>query len=598
MLVLALVAALPAAGGVAHAQSAGVVVPIAVRASAGDGVVQGVVQDETGARVAGVTLLALGATLSTTRSDRDGRFVLPLAPGEYILRASRQGYVSVYREALRIQTSVVIERRITVTRKAAGSADVISTVPASEASHRAPSDTEAAWRLRLLPPSILRDRGAAADPFGDPAAIGGASSRRADALAPTAGVRWADLTGQINYLAGSSVPLFSQTGVRSAVRLADVSVGASIGAAGRWSVRSVMDTSSLSSWAVRGDYQSRATGDHVLTAGVAYSAQAQPGATLLRSDVPGAMRTAGSARWRERWHFARGVDVDYGVQIDRYDYLNARGLGRVDAKVGAAGPWRTSWSVAAFQHAAAPGAGEFVVPDPASSWLPASRTFAGLDGEPFVAQRVRHVEVAIARPLGGPASDRSIAFRRFVQSTRNQHAALFGLESDRDAAHYLITTAGDVGIDGWGARLTGRLLPRVHGTIDYSSSRVEWDPETLRPFLRASPSIPRLGGEHLHDVTAVVDVRVPRSATTVSLAYRTSTGFSRDHASTRPSLGGRFDLRVYHAPAYQPIRGGEVELLLALRTIYGDVTHAGSMYDELLTVAPPLRLLAGVRVKF
>ena len=141
MLVLALVVTLPAAGGLVHAQSAGTIVPVAVRASAGDGVVQGVVQDETGARVAGVTLLALGATLSTTRSDRDGRFVLPLAPGEYILRASREGYVSVYREALRIQTSVVIERRITVTRKTTGVSDIVSTVPASEASHRSPSRT-------------------------------------------------------------------------------------------------------------------------------------------------------------------------------------------------------------------------------------------------------------------------------------------------------------------------------------------------------------------------------------------------------------------------------------------------------------------------
>jgi hypothetical protein len=598
MLVLALVAALPAAGGVVQAQSARSAAPIAVRASAGDGVVRGVVQDETGAPVAGVTLLALGATLSTTRSDRDGRFALPLAPGEYILRASRQGYVSVYREALRIQTSVVIERRITVTRKTPGSSEVVSTVPASGATHRSPSDTEAAWRLRLLPPSILRERGAAAEPFAEPVAFGGTRRSRADVVQTTGGMHWADLTGQINYLAGSSLPVFSDTGVRSAVRVADVSVGASIGAAGRWSVRSVMDTSSLSSWAVRGDYQSRATGDHVLTAGVSYSAQAQPGATLLRSDVPGAMRTAGSARWRERWRLARGLDIDYGVQIDRYDYLDVRGLGRLDAKVGAAGPWRTSWSVSAFQAAAAPGAGEFVVPDPASSWLPASRTFAGLDGEPFVAERVRHVEVAIARPLGGPSSDRSIAVRRFVESTRNQHAALFGLESDRDAAHYLITTAGNLEIDGWGARLAGRLLPRVQGTIDYSSSRVEWDPEARRPLLRASPSILRLGRERLHDVTALVDVRVPRSATTISLAYRTSTGFSRDHASARPSLGGRFDLRVYHAPAYQPIRGGEIELLLALRTIYGDVAHAGSIYDELLTVAPPMRLLAGVRVKF
>jgi hypothetical protein len=41
-----------------------------------------------------------------------------------------------------------------------------------------------------------------------------------------------------------------------------------------------------------------------------------------------------------------------------------------------------------------------------------------------------------------------------------------------------------------------------------------------------------------------------------------------------------------------------VELLLAVRNLFRDVRDATSLYDELLTVTPPLRLVGGIQIKF
>jgi hypothetical protein len=44
--------------------------------------------------------------------------------------------------------------------------------------------------------------------------------------------------------------------------------------------------------------------------------------------------------------------------------------------------------------------------------------------------------------------------------------------------------------------------------------------------------------------------------------------------------------------------GSRLELLFAVRNLHRDPGSEGSMYDELLTTAPPLRLMGGVRVRF
>src|SRR5688572_3494815 len=160
--------------------------PRAVAPSA-TGIIQGTIRDEAGAAIGGAVVLALGPSLSSATSDVLGRFVLALAPGEYVLRATREGYQSTYREAIRIHTSATIERDIRLTRHRL----LADGRPASTGDASA-GPTEAAWRLRQLPPSVLRDRGGAP----------GESDPRPSAR-PSGQWLWADLTGQVHYFAAS-----------------------------------------------------------------------------------------------------------------------------------------------------------------------------------------------------------------------------------------------------------------------------------------------------------------------------------------------------------------------------------------------------------
>src|SRR3981081_2921553 len=70
------------------AQSAPEIRPVTHIASFAPGSIQGVVQDERGAPVAGAMVSALGATTAFAVSDRVGRFELrTLSPGPYLVRA-------------------------------------------------------------------------------------------------------------------------------------------------------------------------------------------------------------------------------------------------------------------------------------------------------------------------------------------------------------------------------------------------------------------------------------------------------------------------------------------------------------------------------
>ena len=78
------------------------------------GRVHGTVCDANGRGLADASVLAVGQTIVSVRSDLTGRYSLLLPPGDYVLRASRDGYVSTYREPVRIQGSSLLERTITL----------------------------------------------------------------------------------------------------------------------------------------------------------------------------------------------------------------------------------------------------------------------------------------------------------------------------------------------------------------------------------------------------------------------------------------------------------------------------------------------------
>src|SRR4051795_7370628 len=106
----------------AHAQGAGQLIPVTHVASIAAGSIQGIVQDEQGAPVAGATISALGASSAFAVSDRTGRFELrTLSPGPYLLRAHLSGFVASRGQVVDVRPSARASSAIALRHTSSGS---------------------------------------------------------------------------------------------------------------------------------------------------------------------------------------------------------------------------------------------------------------------------------------------------------------------------------------------------------------------------------------------------------------------------------------------------------------------------------------------
>jgi TonB dependent receptor/Carboxypeptidase regulatory-like domain len=592
--------------------------PIAIQAAAMSGRIHGVVRDDVGRGVGDVSVLAMGRTLALARSDAQGHFALALPAGDYILRATRDGYVSTYREAIRVQTSAQLERNITLLRQGVRTIErTVSTasvagmvvLPPDEAEIAAGdhSHSEAAWRLRHLPRSVLRDgAGPGTDVIGEQTdqlkrsildnTLGSSTHASTSFFAGT------DFKGQVNFLTTSAVdathgwlPVEWPRGVAS------VAVGAPVGTHGEWSVHGAVNASDLSSWVLLGEYEASESLAHAFRVGVSYSAQANITRQAAALSVPATdVRNVGGIYGFDLWRIRPGLTLDYGVRFDRYDYVASRFISpRVGARVALFK--KTDLIAVASSRTVAPGADEFLPPASTGLWLPPERTFSSLvSGKPLKAEQVSHFEIGIERSFGQIDAVRTISVRRFRHAVTNQVATLFGLDETSDIGHYYVASPGNVDVDGWGVRLSTQLTRRVTASVDYSSGVAAWDLRRGAWAIRhRAPSVIRPDRERLHDLVTSMDAAFPETSTRLSAVYRFNSAFSTaDAAITNPVAAGRFDVQVHQGLPFQPIRGGKIEAVFALQTLYRDSRDAGSFYDELLTVAPPMRLLSGVQVRF
>jgi len=598
-----------------------------LQASAAGGLIRGVVRDDVGAYLRDVAVIAMGTTLASARSDAAGRYQLSLPPGEYILRATRDGYVSTFREPIRMQTSVEIERNITLIRQGATGRQVLAAgtgltdltswfqMPdrpsdSKDADH---SHDEAAWRLRYLPRTALREVAPGAD-----AATDGSSSDAVGHEAMASGVLadaatgglpsffGSDLTGQVNYLTTSSVvPASSRSLANEWSRgVASASVGAHVGSVGDWIVRGAFDAGDLSSWVVHGEYRSRDDQPHRLALGVSHSAQMfldrSPDLPVSLQTTTGQSRSVGEVYGFDRWRARSWLDLAYGVRVDRYDYLTTPALVSPEAGARVEVVPQTFAVVSISRRSLAPGADEFLPPSATGPWLPPQRTFSSLGGAPLAPEAVQTYQVGVDQQIG--PSDRllAVSVRRFRQSTADQVATLFGVDVAGDSAHYYVASPGNVQVDGWSLGIGGQLMHNTRGRVDYSLGQTAWMPEAGAAALaRVAPSTVRDGRESLHDLTTTLATTFPSTSTEVSMVYRVNPAFSQPGTDNRsPLFNGRFNLEVHQTLPYQPVRGGRLEVLFAVRNLFYDVHDGGSLYDELLTVKPPLRLVGGIQIRF
>lgn len=589
------------------------------------GLVAGTVRDDAGQGVAGVAVSAIGTSQAQARTDATGHFRLPLVPGDYILRAARDGYVSPYRESVRIRASSQIERNIVITRQpdlkerkvllasaglTTGDAPMVPSLDEPVAPRSATVvERVQAWYLRYLPRTVLRDGGAKPgervplefrehNSFFDRALRGSARAASAYFLD-------ADFSGQVNLLTTSAVAATTGTRFDLPRGVAYLSVGAPVGTHGDWRVRGALSAGGVASWVALAEYESREVRPHAFRVGMSYGAQRQagtPGTAMLMS---GPNRNAGSVYGIDRWRVRPGLEVEYGLRADRFDYVEGRGFLSPRAGVRVAVLPRTYVSLSAFRAVVAPGVDEFLPPTSAGTWLPPERTFSSLVPiEGFRPEQVLRWDAGVEREFGPIGQTRTVAVRRFHETTRNQLATMFGIGEGGRVGHYYVGTAGDVSLDGWSVKVAGQFAGRLRASVDYSVSVAQWEHGQQAGAIQAAMrSAIRPARERLHDLTSSLQATVPETRTWVSVAYRMNSAFARPDAfGIEPILDGRFDVQVRQALPIQPIAGGTVEVLMAINNLFRDpstgVSFGSSFYDELLTVRTPRRVMGGVQVRF
>ncbi len=593
------------------------------------GLVRGVVRDDAGRAIGDASVVALGgAPLPVVaKSDATGQFTLALAPGEYVLRATRVGYVSTYREAVKIQRRTEIERTIVLLRREPGSRGrvLLASSGAEPADAPAPEDEpgqidssgdgsasdpghgEAAWRLRHLTPTALRDVADAALPregladayHPHPSFVDwvmGESARAAASFFTNT-----SFTGQVNFLttstlgsAGSWLPAELPHGI------AYISVGAPVGSSGDWTVRGAMSASALASWVVLGEYSARSDQPHAFRAGVSYSSQPTTAGNLTASTLNEPVRSVGGIYAYDRWHIDPAVELDYGLRLDRYDYVSDAEFLSPQLGVRLALLPGTHLTLAGADHSLAPGADEFLPPVSATGlWLPPERTFSPLlSGASFRAERVRDLQVGVEQRLTESADGPVVAVRRFRQSARDQIATIFGLDT-QSAGNYYVATPGSVSAVGWIVRVSGPLVPHLNGSVQYTTSDADWTADfEAGEIVAMAPELVRPGRERLHDVVTSMSTLIPETSTKLAVAYRITAATAGRAAVPLPSNAGRFNVEVRQALPLRLTRTSRTDLVVVVRNLFRDPADPGSLYDEVLTVAPPLRVMGGVQVRF
>jgi hypothetical protein len=595
------------------------------------GSLAGVVRDDRGLPIAGATVSLIGSATTSTVTDRSGRYELTgLTPGSYLVRAQLGGYLTS-----RVQTVDVLAgvRRISpislrradrsVPLLAAGIGAAADPVPASEpavatdeaeaapSEPEAPGDesqTETAWRLRharrgilkettLLPDDLLAgDLGpveAFGRAFGSPARL--ATAFFTDTV----------FSGQVNLMTAGTFEtpheLFTTSSLSRGI--AYVRLGAPVGANADWTVRGALTQADLSSWILAGTYATRGPARHKYDLGWSYSTQRYDGGNpLALRDVTDGSRNVGTVFGYDTFAIAPAVTVAYGGRYERYDYLDDRGLlsPRVELTVSPTAHTRLGASFSRTGYA--PGAEEFLPPGDAGIWLPPQRTFSSFEpGRPLHAEYSTQVAVEIERDIQAS----TIAVRAFRQYVDDQIATLFGVDvpsqPNAKLGHYLVGTAGDAIAMGCTAEVRTSFADRVHGSVAYSLTQAQLTPsDELRYLVLLAPSAIRPNGERIHDVSTRVEANVPETSTRVLVLYRVSTAFARPfgQGGEAPGLDSRFDVQVRQSLPFLNFTSAKWEMLLAVRDFFRTPGADQSVYDELLVVRPPKRIVGGVTMHF
>lgn len=597
------------------------------------------VRDRDGKPVAGAVVSVVGRRIATGITDQSGKCMfVSLPPGDYLVRVHRAGYVpassqlvlaapgvgTAWSFVLREQPAVFLEPIPKEQPRQVYAAGFVGEEPTLRPTSEAPAadgdddHDEVAWRIRHMKRSVLKDAtdqaviddggGEGLEDAGgtfDPVAAANFSRPTGDVMTRMAASLLNDfpLVGQLNLLTTGSFDSPQQlvSAGTLARGVAQMSIGSSAGRHGDWSVQGAMTQGDVAAWMVSGAYVTRAPGRHVYDTGMSYSLQRYDGSNpAALAAVADGNRYAAVLYAYDAFTVSRKVTLLYGGRYAKYGYLDDSLFSpRARLTFAPTGSLRVSFGVA--RRAVAPGAEEFVPSMVAGSWVPPERTFAPITGTSFVPERTNHFDVSMEHDL---TPTTLVAVRSFYQDTEDQLVTLFGLGNvERPAAdlgHYYVGSAGDVSARGWTVSVRQVIAQRLRGSVDYTVSTAQWQetPQSDIVSLRL-PGVARRGPERIQDVTAAVDTDIPVTETHVYALYRISTGYAGGTIdSLGPTLAARFDVQVTQSLPFMDFANAHWEMLVGVRNLFRDAADEASVYDELLVVRPPKRIVGGLTLRF
>jgi len=576
----------------------------------------GSVTDHKGRPLAGAVISAIGSESAFAVSDRDGKFTFRTLPqGPYIVRAHLQGYLPARGRLVQISTashgdfSIVLVKRSEVADAPAVLAAGVGPVdepPADPEVTEKHEQDELAWRLRHLKRSVLKEEeqgmpglaGLSDDgPLTGLSKAVGESARLASSL-----IAELPLAGQFNFLTTTSLDrpqdLFSSDALPRGI--AFVALSAPL-PSGEWRMRGAVTQNDLSSWSVEGSYAREVHATHAYQAGVSYGMQRYAGgnAEALAAMRDGS-RTVGVLYAYDSWSVTPALRVDYGSRYANYGYLRDGGLFSPRAGVEVQPSEHDSLRLrASVSHReSAPGAEEFI-PPASGVWLPPERTFSPLSrrGE-FRPEAIDHAELSAERQMPG---ELLVGVRAFRQRGEDQIVTLFGVATvDRSSStgHYRVASAGNFEAMGWGVSVSRAVGDTTRASVDYSVANADWtgpSPDARALAFFASQVLRR--SDRVHDLTASVESIVPATSTRVFVLYKINTAMAAPGVEQVSAGGTRFDVQVNQALPFGFTKS-RWEALVAVKNVFHDEFDSGSVYDELLVVRAPTRVVGGVTVKF
>jgi hypothetical protein len=193
--------------------------------------------------------------------------------------------------------------------------------------------------------------------------------------------------------------------------------------------------------------------------------------------------------------------------------------------------------------------------------------------------------------------------RAFSQHVDNQLVTLFGIEEPglppATLGHYFVANSGTVDTAGYGAGFKAVIARRVHGSVEYSFAQAHRNPADNPTYLvLVAPSVLRTMNERIHDLTTSLETEIPETSTRLVVLYRLNNGFARRDSLDQPSLDARFDVQVRQALPFMDFSSAKWEMLVAVRNFFRDSASDSSIYDELLVVRPPKRVVGGLTLRF